>query len=93
MPSGRAGGRIGFVGVDAHIDPRAVTNSPKISVKTNDSAGAMWASPPTRFPVLRCFLHRYGELRQIEPQARETQEQNQHGGQYVDAEEASGKIK
>ena len=35
-----------FVGVDAHIDPRAVTNSPKISEKTVRFAGAMWASPP-----------------------------------------------
>ena len=38
MPSGM------FVGVDAHIDPRAVTNSPKISEKTVRFAGAMWAS-------------------------------------------------
>ena len=37
-----------FVGVDAHIDPRAVTNSPKISEKTVRFAGAMWASPLTQ---------------------------------------------
>ena len=42
MPSGM------FVGVDAHIDPRAVTNSPKISEKTVRFAGAMWASTPTK---------------------------------------------
>ena len=80
------------VGVDAHIDPREVTNSPKITVKTDNSAGAMWASPPTRFPVIALILHGYGELRQIEPQARKAQEQNQNGGEYVDAEEASGII-
>jgi len=37
-----------FVGVDAHIDPRARTNLPEIFVKTVQFAGAMWASPPTK---------------------------------------------
>ena len=46
-----------FVGVDAHIDPRAVTNSPKISKKTVRFAGAMWASPPTN-PKESAFLNR-----------------------------------
>ena len=41
MPSGM------FVGVDAHIDPRAPPDSPKISVKSVLSAGTMWASSPT----------------------------------------------
>ena len=37
-----------FVGVDAHIDPREVTNSPRISVKSGLFAGTMWASSPTQ---------------------------------------------
>jgi len=35
------------VGVDARIDPLGTSNSPKISVKPDFSAGATWASPLT----------------------------------------------
>ena len=37
-----------FVGVDAHIDPRARANSPGIFVKSVYTAGSMWASTPTQ---------------------------------------------
>ena len=54
VPSGRAGGRIGFVGVDAHIDPAVETDFTKIPGEFVRALGAMWASPPTRWRETRC---------------------------------------
>ena len=54
-----------FVGVDAHIDPREVANSPRISVKSGLFAGTMWASSPTHNRKISEFLKNYFFVRRF----------------------------